>query len=165
MEGRFISRDPIGFAGGDVNLYGYVQNNPTNLKDPSGLKTYKCWRPLYPGKPGDFWPPLLNHTYNCITDANGRTKCDSTNAQPGWSLGDPAAPGVPSDPLKDFYHPDACTTLENDGNYCVETCLEDQWKRPRGLYDIGPGGEDCQEYTDRTFEECARKCGTGKFFR
>lgn len=37
MAGRFISKDPIGFAGGDVNLYGYVQNNPVNLIDPSGL--------------------------------------------------------------------------------------------------------------------------------
>lgn len=34
--GRFISEDPIGFAGGDVNLYGYVKNNPFNLVDPSG---------------------------------------------------------------------------------------------------------------------------------
>lgn len=37
MEGRFISKDPIGFVGGDVNLYGYVQNNPVNLFDPYGL--------------------------------------------------------------------------------------------------------------------------------
>lgn len=36
MEGRFISKDPIGFAGGDVNLYRYVQNNPIMLIDPSG---------------------------------------------------------------------------------------------------------------------------------
>ncbi len=35
--GRFISEDPIGFAGGDVNLYGYVGNNPNNLNDPLGL--------------------------------------------------------------------------------------------------------------------------------
>jgi RHS repeat-associated protein len=35
--GRFISEDPIGFAGGDVNLYGYVRNNSINLKDPRGL--------------------------------------------------------------------------------------------------------------------------------
>jgi len=37
MEGRFISKDPILFAGGDVNLYGYVQNNAINYYDPSGL--------------------------------------------------------------------------------------------------------------------------------
>ena len=35
--GRFISRDPIGFAGGDANLQRYVGNSPTNATDPSGL--------------------------------------------------------------------------------------------------------------------------------
>lgn len=34
--GRFISEDPIGFGGGDINLYGYVGNNPQNRIDPSG---------------------------------------------------------------------------------------------------------------------------------
>lgn len=34
--GRFISKDPIGFAGGDVNLYGYVLNDPVNGVDPDG---------------------------------------------------------------------------------------------------------------------------------
>lgn len=34
--GRFITKDPIGFDGG-VNLYGYVENNPTNYIDPQGL--------------------------------------------------------------------------------------------------------------------------------
>jgi len=33
---RFISEDPIGFSGGDVNLYAYTGNSPTNLRDPSG---------------------------------------------------------------------------------------------------------------------------------
>ncbi|MHC1727308.1 MAG: RHS repeat domain-containing protein [Syntrophobacteraceae bacterium] len=36
--GRFISEDPIGFAGGDVNLSAYVQNDPINLIDPLGLE-------------------------------------------------------------------------------------------------------------------------------
>ena len=40
MEGRFISKDPIGFNGGDVNLYGYVQNSPINWTDPSGLNPF-----------------------------------------------------------------------------------------------------------------------------
>ncbi|MGF1486956.1 MAG: RHS repeat-associated core domain-containing protein [Prochloraceae cyanobacterium] len=34
--GRFISIDPIGFEAGDVNLYRYVNNSPTNFTDPSG---------------------------------------------------------------------------------------------------------------------------------
>jgi RHS repeat-associated protein len=35
--GRFITKDPIRFAAGDVNLYRYVQNNPVNFIDPDGL--------------------------------------------------------------------------------------------------------------------------------
>lgn len=34
--GRFVTKDPIGFEGGDVNLYNYVFANPVNLNDPSG---------------------------------------------------------------------------------------------------------------------------------
>src|SRR5206468_1736345 len=36
--GRFISEDPIGLALANLNLYGYVDNDPLNLIDPTGLK-------------------------------------------------------------------------------------------------------------------------------
>ena len=35
--GRWWSRDPIGFAGGEANLYRYLGNGPTASSDPSGL--------------------------------------------------------------------------------------------------------------------------------
>ncbi len=35
--GKFISQDPIGFAGGDANLYRYVGNRATSYVDPYGL--------------------------------------------------------------------------------------------------------------------------------
>ena len=35
--GRFISEDPLGFGGGNSNLYAYVGNNPTDFIDPFGL--------------------------------------------------------------------------------------------------------------------------------
>ena len=34
--GRFLQQDPIGFAGGDANLYAYTFANPVNYTDPDG---------------------------------------------------------------------------------------------------------------------------------
>ena len=36
--GRWTQEDPIGFEGGDANLYRYVGNSPTNATDPMGLQ-------------------------------------------------------------------------------------------------------------------------------
>ncbi|MEW6429286.1 MAG: RHS repeat-associated core domain-containing protein [Thermodesulfobacteriota bacterium] len=44
--GRWIAKDPILFAGGDTDLYGYVQNNPINFIDPLGLYWFRQdWQP------------------------------------------------------------------------------------------------------------------------
>jgi RHS repeat-associated protein len=38
MTGRWTSKDPIDFGGGDSNLYGYVMGDPVNLIDFNGLE-------------------------------------------------------------------------------------------------------------------------------
>lgn len=46
--GRFISEDPIGFEGGDINLFGYVGNNSINKIDPMGeTEEDMIWRLQY----------------------------------------------------------------------------------------------------------------------
>jgi uncharacterized protein RhaS with RHS repeats len=38
--GRWTAKDPIGFDGGDSNLYGYIENDPVNFIDPYGLYSW-----------------------------------------------------------------------------------------------------------------------------
>lgn len=45
--GRWTAKDPIGFAGGDMDLYGYCLNDPVNWVDPEGLTVY-AFRTLTP---------------------------------------------------------------------------------------------------------------------
>lgn len=49
---RFVSRDPMGYAAGDVNLYRFAGNDPVNKRDPLGLTTsmpfgQDNWSPSY----------------------------------------------------------------------------------------------------------------------
>ena len=47
---QFISEDPIGFAGGDINLRAYTADNPVTLIDPSGLTWASKWNYLWIGR-------------------------------------------------------------------------------------------------------------------
>jgi len=71
--GRWTSKDPILFGGGDTNLYGYTFNDPVNLIDPSGLSNVVFDRSdgriyVYPGGNGTYGPPQAfpagNNTVN-----------------------------------------------------------------------------------------------------
>ncbi len=50
--GRFTQQDPLDLGGGDINLYRYAANTPTNLTDPTGLfrdyATQAFLRPIPP---------------------------------------------------------------------------------------------------------------------
>jgi len=46
VSSEFISQDPLGFAGGDTNLYRRAGNSPANATDPSGLAVFLAVPPL-----------------------------------------------------------------------------------------------------------------------
>lgn len=58
---RFIAEDPIGFRGGDANLYAYVRNAPLLFADPLGLA------------PPSIMPPFFD-------------VCDAINQAQAWGL-------------------------------------------------------------------------------
>jgi RHS repeat-associated protein len=55
---RFISEDPLGLAGG-INQFAFVENDPVNNSDPTGLET-RCYRFWIPGAQTRFAGNVMN---------------------------------------------------------------------------------------------------------
>ncbi len=92
--GKWTAKDPIGFQGGDSNLYGYVLGDPVRGIDPSGLtpdkdKVYHC-------SSSNFWTEHL-HSFNC---ADGKCR----GLYPDWTWND-WDKGKIGDDTKDFDNP------------------------------------------------------------
>ena len=75
--GRWLGQDPIGFAGGDANLYRYVGNGPQNASDPTGTQPAAARNPAASANtkksPLNLWPManeklgtfnLVEHNYD-----------------------------------------------------------------------------------------------------
>jgi RHS repeat-associated protein len=76
--GRFLQKDPISFAGGDLVLYNYVKGNPVAKGDPSGLTTITLPRPNAPGVFG-----VLAAIYFAIINSQDGAK-DKSEPCPDW---------------------------------------------------------------------------------
>lgn len=85
--GRFISRDPLRFEGGDINLYRFVGNNPINNSDAFGLKTDGGTEYLnlggYAGFGGQFTVTQKEENIPCPECTNGKKskRSHSSNKQ------------------------------------------------------------------------------------
>jgi RHS repeat-associated protein len=103
--GRFISEDPIGFEGGDVNLCAYVKNNPILLIDPEGLEdriigtrggqpmVYNTETRQYTlGYPDSYVDPFTDYTRNTL-NTTGRV-IDVALNNPATEVLDAIPPGT-----------------------------------------------------------------------
>jgi RHS repeat-associated protein len=89
---RFLSEDPMGFAGSGPDLYAYVGDSPVNFSDPTGWATYVTNR-LIGGGPSLPWWVLISHTFTFSTNPDGSiaaTYSWGNSANPnGWNFDQP----------------------------------------------------------------------------
>lgn len=88
MEGRFISKDPIGFKGDNINLFAYVQNEPVNWIDPDGEARIKGERGQA-GKPSG----TNNPNKHIKPDPNDPHSVIYTDPHTGKKIKKPKPPG------------------------------------------------------------------------
>ncbi len=104
VTGRWLSRDPIGEAGG-INLYGYVSNNPVRYFDPNGeslrdtilniLTSVMLWSQfLSPGDANKDCPTPPKHEQQ-----QQQQKQDNAKPSPETPSTDRPKPGPPEGPL------------------------------------------------------------------
>ncbi len=89
--GRWMSVDPIGFEAGDVNLYRYVENEPTVLADEMGLKAKTCGMPDINVERKGFKEPTDQQIHAAVMKwmvlGTGADHTDSSRAMKGWTYG------------------------------------------------------------------------------
>jgi RHS repeat-associated protein len=78
--GRYTQVDPIGYLGGQYNLYAYAGNNSINLTDPDGLDVSIGWHTAVPEIPGG---QDIGHAFYIITPG-------SAGVLPNGTLGNAA---------------------------------------------------------------------------
>jgi RHS repeat-associated protein len=145
--GRWTTKDPIGFNGGDTNLYGYVLNDPVNFVDPTGLAS-ECTRPLnfLPGEAG-----YVSHDFVCYTGSDGKAHCGGLGPQ---DLNFFSSPGKiePDQPNS------TCKDKGNDN--CMNQCVENQLNTFVPRYHII--GSNCHDYAQTVISTCRAVCGGSK---
>jgi len=134
--GRFISEDPIGFDGGDVNLMAYVRNNPVSGIDPSGLDLRVYNRPVDGG-------PLAaigaNHAFLCSTETK---QC--------WGTAGSSGSGGQADKWKDIEGSNLPYNVVANPQNIDESIVMNYMDQTRNSGVYIPGIRDCHSAVNRT---------------
>lgn len=103
--GRWVSKDPIRFDGGQANLFVYVGNDPVNNTDAQGTGPISFFQCLWDG----------HSLSECIDDER-----DNIRNGPLKPLFDP--PSSPSNPGQCFEPPDRGKCKQIKSNVCIPEC-------------------------------------------
>jgi RHS repeat-associated protein len=125
ITGRWLSQDPIGFGGGNTNLYRYVGNTPANSVDPNGLEPMPpgladaiaelgtevldwWYSGPFPTAPNDSWTPRQFFGWG-----------SPLQRATGWGCGGIAAwrAGAPLNPITGTYSPSDIMKIPNAHEY------------------------------------------------
>jgi len=100
-SGRFTSEDPIGYSGSD-NFYIYVDNDPSDFADPSGLCPKHRKKPCDAALPSN---PLRRTMVQTVVgemsgqNMGGQNQFANDESGPVRSIGDPGGPAITNDTL------------------------------------------------------------------
>jgi RHS repeat-associated protein len=153
QTGKWTAKDPIGFDGGDANLYGYVLGDPVNFVDPEGLFRFGT-RPLsiFSKKFGPFY-----HEHGFFD--NGADvgyfpegiRGDDSNLLPNYKM-------LPAH-YNDNIMMDALNSLLNSGRWLSDgtNCKNKKYDMSCD-YDLA--WDNCQDFSDALRQEYRRLGGT-----
>lgn len=137
-----MTKDPMGFAGGDTNLYAYVGQNPMSRVDPYGLYEV-CTRPLE-NLPIQIGPAY--HEYLCV---NGNCGGHGPSGSIFGSEGTNDSGG-------------GKCKKQDDTSKCMDDCIAAAVSAGSGrpkyhVVNFG-GGVNCQRWVDDQINACKRIC-------
>ncbi|MBI4702425.1 MAG: hypothetical protein HY744_15000 [Deltaproteobacteria bacterium] len=146
--GRWTSKDPIGFRGGDSNLYAYGLGDPSDSSDPRGLTVYECTR----------WgvgsASAIMHKYQCVVVPGGVTKCFGWGGDPAYDVYDPANCVEVGDQCEDLGY---CSEYGEEAS-CLDECMLQQFYSSPHLQGYNPITNNCYDFADVALEECLEWC-------
>jgi RHS repeat-associated protein len=145
--GRYLRPDPIGFDGGDVNLFSYVLNNPVMLFDHFGLRwIFIGWR-LDEHK--SWWSHYRRLIAQCKNDCGPQANEQIKEIEVLYQQWRPIAINTPQVPVCDpLEPPGGASEVANDAFDLIEAIIK---AKKDGAHDktsfikIGTGQEYCDK--------------------